>query len=245
MTRGNLVGQKEPTLLTTIVSLDPVFINFDVPERDFVEYQKAVADNTVTRPPEGEMRVDIGIVNEEGYPHAGFIDFRDNRIETGTGTVRLRGRIPNPTVGSQKSRLLYPGLYSRVRIPKGDPQEMLLIPEDSLMTGQEGQYVYVLGPENVVQKRTVKVGPQVWRMPATDDAKPKEGVWGFAAPKDSQAAEKGQAPAIRSMISVEKSTVPGKGLSEGDSVIVVGLQRSRPGTPVQPEAWTLTAPAVR
>lgn len=99
MTRGNLVGQKEPTLLTTIVILDPLYVYFDVPERDFVEYQKSVAENTVQRPAPGDLPVDIGVVSEEGYPHAGFIDFRDNRVETGTGTVRLRGRIPNPAVG--------------------------------------------------------------------------------------------------------------------------------------------------
>ncbi len=236
VTRGNLVGQKEPTLLTTIVSLDPLYVYFDVPERDFVEYQKSVAENTVQRPADGDLRVDVGVVNEEGYPHAGFIDFRDNRVETGTGTVRLRGRIPNPAVGSQKSRLLYPGLYSRVRIPRGEPTDMLVIPEDALMTGQEGQYVYVIGPENAVQKRTVKVGPQVWRQPQVND--PKSSGWSLAAPKDSATP----APTLRSLVSVEKSKEPGKGLSQGDSVIVVGLQKARPGAPVDPEMWTLVAP---
>lgn len=121
---------------------------------------------------------------------------------------------------------------------------MLVIPEDAMMTGQEGRYVYVLGPDNAVQKRTVKVGPQVWRMPAASDAKAKEPGWSLAAPKESAAAEKGPAaaPILRSMVAVEKSTVPGKGLSESDPVIVVGLQKARPGAPVQPEAWTLVAP---
>lgn len=243
VTRGNLVGQKDPTLLTTIVSLDPLFIYFDVPERDFVEYQKSVAENTLQRPAEGNLRVEIGVVNEDGYPHKGLIDFRDNRVETGTGTVRLRGRIPNPTVGPQQSRLLYPGLYSRVQIPRGEEVDMLLIPEDALMTGQEGQYVYLLGPDNAVLKRTVKLGPQVWRMPQTNEPKPKAPGWTLTGPPDAADADKKPvSQTLRSVIAVEKSTEPGKGLSEGDSVIVVGLQKARQGAKVQPEAWTLSAP---
>lgn len=246
VTRGNLVGQKEPTLLTTILSVDPLFVYFDVPERDFVEYQKSVADNVVTRPAKGDLRVDIGVVNEEGYPHAGFIDFRDNRVETGTGTVRLRGKIDNPTMGSQKSRLLYPGLYSRVRVPKGDPQDMLLIPEDALMTGQEGQYVYVVGPENAVQKRTVKVGPQLWRAPTPGEA-PRPG-WSLvtkAAPDADKPAA--PAPSLRSIVALQASPEKGKGLQATDSIIVVGLQKVRPIGKAQPEEWELKglSPAAR
>ena len=239
VTRGNLVGQKDPTLLTTILSVDPLFINFDVPEQDFVEYQKSVSVDAFTRPAKGDLRVDIGIVNEQGYPHVGFMDFRDNRVETGTGTIRLRGRIPNPTVGAQKSRLLYPGLYSRVRIPRGEPQEMLLIPEDALMTGQEGQYVLAIGPDNTVMKRSVKVGRQIWRSPAPDEAKVPG--WSLVPPK-SAAPSDAAAPALRSLVAIERSRVPGKGLTEADAVIVVGLQKARPGAAVQPEVWELSGP---
>jgi|GEM_PF-18910 len=245
VTRGNLVGQKEPTLLTTILSVDPLHVYFDVPERDFVEYQKAVAENTVMRPAKGDLRVDIGVVNEEGYPHTGFMDFRDNRVETGTGTVRLRGRVDNPMLGSQKSRLLYPGLYSRVQVPRGKEQEMLLIPEDALMTGQEGRYVYVVETDNTVTKRTVKVGPQFWRMPTSNAPQgetPKPG-WKLAA-KAPPTADKPAiaAPLLRSVVAIPMHPEKGKGLQPGDSVIVVGLQKVRLGATAQPEEWELKGP---
>ena len=245
VTRGNLVGQKEATLLTTILSVDPLHVYFDVPERDFVEYQKAVADNTVTRPAKGDLRVDIGVVNEEGYPHSGFLDFRDNRVETGTGTVRLRGRVDNPTIGSQKSRLLYPGLYSRVQVPRGKEQDMLLIPEDALMTGQEGRYVYVVEPDNKVTKRTVKVGPQFWRMPTGEAPKgeaPKP-EWKFAAKAPATADKPAMdVPSLRSIVAIPIHPEKGKGLQPGDSVIVVGLQKVRLGETAQPEEWELKGP---
>lgn len=243
VTRGNLVGQKEATLLTTIVSLDPLYVYFDLPERDFVEYQQAVAQNQFVRPAMGDLRVDIGVVNEEGYPHSGLIDFRDNRIETGTGTVRLRGRLDNPNVGSQKSRLLYPGLYSRVRVPRGQPIDMVAIPEDAIQSGQEGSFVYVIGPEDKVQKRSVQTGPQLWRTAFTGESKSIL-PWTLTWPKDVPVPEKpSPPPMLRSVVAVNKSTVPGQGITETDRIVVVGLQKVRPGAPANGELWTMNAPA--
>lgn len=115
---------------------------------------------------------------------------------------------------------------------------MLLIPEDALMTGQEGRYVYVVEPDNKVTKRTVKVGPQFWRMPTGDTPKPE---WKFAA---TATADKPAiaAPSLRSIVAIQINPEKGKGLQPGDAVIVVGLQKVRLGETAQPEEWELKGP---
>ena len=125
ITPGNLVGQNEATLLTTIVSVDPLYVYFDVPERDLVEYQRASMKEELPDATSRKLTVEIGVETEEGFPHPGVIDFRENRVDTGTGTVRIRGRIPNPILSPGNARLLYPGLYSRVRVPSGEPTKHL------------------------------------------------------------------------------------------------------------------------
>ncbi|MFO0927644.1 MAG: efflux RND transporter periplasmic adaptor subunit [Gemmataceae bacterium] len=230
VTRGNLVGQNEPTLLTTIVSMDPLYVYFDTPERDLVAFQRARQEGVTADVLSQTLPVEIGVTTEEDYPHAGKIDFRENRVDVGTGTVRLRGRIPNPRVPPGNARLLYPGLYARVRVPAGAPRTLPAIPEDALMTGQEGRFVYVLGDGDLVQKRTVTVGPQVWKgvAPATG---PKAS-WTLFPP--SGVEEKPRA--MPSVVTVES------GLTLNDRVIVNGLTKARPGTPVAPQAWELKPP---
>ena len=234
VTKGNLVGQDQPTLLTTIVSMDPIYVYFDAPERDLVRYQK-------TRKGKGtpEAPVDVGIALDEGYPHKGQIDFQENRVDVGTGTVRLRGRIPNPPVGPGGARLLYPGLYARVRVPAGPPEPRPVVPEDALMTGQEGRYVFVLGPGDVVEKRVVTIGPRIWQAPPP--GAPVTPGWVMVNPNPATSPEGGPAGPVRvparAIVAVET------GLSPEDRVIVTGLQKARPGTPVAPELWELRAPA--
>lgn len=235
VTKGNLVGQTDSTLLTTIVSVEPLFVYFDVPERDLIEYQRSIkTDSTVASSPTS-ARVEVGVATEIGYPHVGHIDFRENRVNTGTGTVRIRGRIPNPMVPPNNARLLYPGLFSRVRVPAGPPQSRLVLPEDALMTGQEGRFVYVVGPDNVVAKRTVTVGPVVWRS-TSNSAEAAEG-WNLAAAKSGADGKASPPSSARSVVAIES------GLKESDRVIVNGLQRSRPGAPVSPEDWQLRSPS--
>jgi multidrug efflux system membrane fusion protein len=234
VTRGNLVGQGEATLLTTIVSTDPLYVYFDAPERDLVESLRIFQARPMPTAASGEIPVEIGVATEEGYPHRGRIDFQENRVDTGTGTVRVRGRIPNPKVSPGDTRLLYPGLYARVRVPVGGPEPRLVLPEDALMTGQEGRFVYVVGKDGTVQKRTVEIGQQVW-------AAPRAGanggtVWVLAAPQG--AVNPGNAPRVRSVIAILS------GLTADDRVVVSGLQRARPGAPVTPEEWELRAPPI-
>lgn len=229
---GNLVGQTEATLLTTIVKMDELYVLFDAPERDLIEYQQSMAKQKLPMPTSGSIPVFVGVTGEAGFPHKGTIDFRENRVDPGTGTIRIRGRVPNPKVAPNDVRLLYPGLYAKVRVPAGEPVPRPVIPEEALMTGQEGRYVYVLGKDNQVTKRTVTVGTQVFRAPPPADATKAPPGWTLKNPaKDGQ-----QPPALRSVIAVEK------GLGPDDVVIVDGLQRARPGTPVAPEMLDLTPP---
>jgi len=228
VTRGNLVGQNENTVLTTIVSMDPLFVYFDAPERDLVEYQRTLrageADDLLKR----SLPVEIGVATENGFPHAGKLDFRENRVDPGTGTVRVRGRIPNPRVQPGNARLLYPGLFARVRVPSGAPRSLPAIPEDALMTGQEGRYVYVLDEGNVVQKRTVTVGPHVWKAPlANAPAGPR---WSLAGAGGTEAQQ------VYAVVAIEN------GLTPRDRVLVDGLTKARPGAVVAPETRTLTPP---
>lgn len=228
VTKGNLVGQTDATLLTTIVRLDELYAYFDAPERDLVEQLRTGGTAAV-------IPVEIGVATEDGFPHDGKIDFRENRVDPGTGTIRVRGRLDNKRTRDGKDWQLYPGLFARIRVPVGEKRTLPVIPEEALMTGQEGSYVYVVGAGNVVQKRSVTVaaGPPEWRMPAgaTDPAK----AWTLINPNAAPGAPPG---ALRSVVAIER------GLGKDDVVIVSGLQKARPAAPVTPDPWAFRAPTV-
>jgi RND family efflux transporter MFP subunit len=151
VTEGNLVGYNEPTWLTTVVRLDPIYVYFDIPERTLLEYERLVRDNSATAL-DGKVPVCVGLAIDKGFPHNGFIDFRDNKVDAGTGTIRVRAVIDN------KLGILTPGLFCRVKMPIGRPQKRLLVPENALGQDQRGRYVMVVGSDDTVEARTVKVG---------------------------------------------------------------------------------------
>ena len=235
VTKGNLVGQNETTLLTTVVTVDPLYVFFDIPERDLVEYQRARRANAV--PAAEVVPIEVGVTGEDGYPHLGRLNFRENRVDTGTGTVRLRGQIYNPIIPETGARLLYPGLYARVRTPAGIERVRPVLPEEVLLTGQEGRFVYVVGAGDVVEKRSVTVGPQVWK--AGRPGEPAPPGWTYASTKPAGDKAPPGPPSIRSVVAIEK------GLSETDRVVVNGIQRARPGSPVTPDEWQLRAPGAK
>jgi RND family efflux transporter MFP subunit len=226
-TKGNLISTD--TLLTTIVSMDPIDVYFDAPERDLGKYQQ------IRRGKGGpEAVVEIGIVTEVGFPHRGKIDFQENRIDVGTGTITLRGQLSNPTSGPNGTRLLYPGNYARVRVPVGAPEPRPVIPEEAIMTGQEGRFVYVLGPGDVVEKRVVVLGTRIWQEPPPGEQ--TSPGWALLNP----AGGEGKGPlrlSARSVVAIDR------GLTSSDRIIVNGLQKARPGVPVAPDNWDLQAPA--
>src|SRR4051794_40126528 len=153
ITEGNLVGAGQATLLTTIVSMDPIYVYFDVPEREFLDYQRLVREQGAATAAEAKVPVQIRLETESGkYPHEGIIKFRDNRVDPGTGTVLLRGELPNP------DHLLTPGLFVRLRVPIGKPRTRLLVPETAISADQRGRYVLVVRPDDTVEQRGVDVG---------------------------------------------------------------------------------------
>jgi multidrug efflux system membrane fusion protein len=226
VTRGNLVGQNETTLLTTIVRMDPIYVYFDAPEPDVIEYQRSQGSliKTGSAAPslaEAKFPLEVAVATEKGFPHHGAINFRENRVDPGTGTVRVRGELPNA------ERILYPGLFARVRVPSGDAQPRLSIPEAALMTGQEGRYVYVVKPDDTVDKRLVVVGALL-----EESRQGGSAGWKLVGPGPADKPKP-----VTSMVAVDK------GLGPADRVIVDGLQRARPGAPVAPAEWTISPPA--
>jgi RND family efflux transporter MFP subunit len=152
VTVGNLVGSSEPTLLTTIVRMDPIYVYFDVPEINFLQYQQLIRTQGAPAATEAKVPVFVGLPSEQGYPHEGVINFRDSQVDPGTGTIVVRGELPN------SDWLLIPGLFVRIRVPIGKPQERLLVPQVALQADQRGRYVLVVGPENTVEYRPVTPG---------------------------------------------------------------------------------------
>ena len=242
VTEGNLVGQKDPTLLTTIVRMDEMYVDFDAPERDLVEYLRRKPDPKKSAG--GDFaKIEVGIANDLGYPHPGDIDLRENKVDTGSGTIRMRGLLKNPVPAGSTERLLYPGLYAKIRMPVGAERELPVIPEEALMTGQEGRYVYVLGEGDVAVKRTVTVVPQVvWKVPAPNSPQASP-PWMLNPPAGEPAKMPDGSPGKPTPPKVAQSVVAIEaGLKDTDQVIVNGLQKVRPGTPVAPETWTLQSP---
>jgi RND family efflux transporter MFP subunit len=241
VTEGNLVGQADPTLLTTIVRVNELYVYFDAPEADLVAYQRASSRLPQPDPTSQTIDVEVKVETEDGYLHRGKIDFRENRVETSTGTVRIRGRIPNPP-GPTGERELYPGLFARVRVPSGAPVPQLVLPEDALMAGQEGRFVYVVAADGTVAKRIVKVGPTVFKAPPPEPGVAAPG-WVMVNPNPGPPPEKGPPPPTRRPV---KSVVAiTDGLKPDDRVVVEGMQKARPGAPAAAEEWRFEPPADR
>jgi len=153
---GNLVVADQ-TLLTSIVSVDPVYVNFDVDERRLLRVQQEVREGRIKLVDGIRIPIELGLDNEAGFPHEGMIDFSDNQIDAGTGTIRMRAVVPNPlpTVGKRK---LVPGMFARVRVPLGEPHKAVLIAEQAIGSDQGQKFVYVVDSEKKVQYRRVRLG---------------------------------------------------------------------------------------
>ncbi|MBV8558120.1 MAG: efflux RND transporter periplasmic adaptor subunit [Planctomycetaceae bacterium] len=154
---GNLV-QADQTALTTIVSLDPVYVYFDIDERTLLRLRRLIREGRIKSRTEAEVPVLVGLSDEEGYPHRGFINFSDNRVDPSTGTLRVRGVMPNPKPARGSFRFLSPGLFMRVRLPIGTPHPSILIDEQALGTDQGKKFLYVVNDRNEVVYRPVKIG---------------------------------------------------------------------------------------
>ncbi len=155
VTIGNLVqsgDQNGGTLLTTIVSVDPMYAYFDVDEHTVLRVRQLVREGKADSPRDGGVPVWLGLANEEGHPHQGTIDFVDNQVNPKTGTMRLRGVFPN------KEQVLTPGLFGRVRGLIGRPHKALLVSDRALDTDQGQKILYVVNDKNEVVARPVQLG---------------------------------------------------------------------------------------
>jgi membrane fusion protein, multidrug efflux system len=156
-TLGNLVNQDQ-TLLTTVVSLDPMYAYFDVDERTLLRIRNAINEGTLQPRKPGEIPVMMGLQGEEGYPHEGFVNFINNKVDPFTGTITLRGVFANPKQ-PEGVRLLSPGMFVRIRVPLGAPHPALLVTDRAVGTDQGLKFLYVVDAQNQVQYRRVTLGP--------------------------------------------------------------------------------------
>jgi RND family efflux transporter MFP subunit len=157
VTEGNLVtaGPSGSTLLTTIVSLDPIYVYFEGDESAYLRY--AHLDRSGERPSSRTAAnpVQIGLADEDGFPYRGRMDFVDNRLDRATGTIRARAVVEN------RDRLFTPGMFARVRLIGSGVRPVTVIPEVAVATDQDRKFVFVLNSDSTVAYRGVTLGRQV------------------------------------------------------------------------------------
>ena len=148
---GELVGVASPTQLATIVALDPIYVNFNVNEQDVLRVREEARRRGMTVNELRQLPVEIALQTEQGFPHKGNLDYVSPNINPSTGTLAVRGVLPNP------DRVLLPGSFVRIRVPF-DEKPALLVPDAALGSDQAGRYVLVVNAENVVEQRKVQTG---------------------------------------------------------------------------------------
>lgn len=146
VTQGNL-AQADATLLTTVVSQDPVFVYFEADEQTWLRHSAAART--------GDNPVRVGLSSETGYPHTGTLDFIDNQVDPRTGTLRARAVLRNP------DRLFTPGLFARVQLQGSGQSSAMLVDDKAVLTDQDRKYVYVVGADNTAQRKDVVLGRSV------------------------------------------------------------------------------------
>ena len=151
VTLGNLV-QADSTLLTTIVSVDPIYVLADIDERQWLAYATLVREGRLQSARTGEVPIDAGLGDEVGFPHSGVIDFVDNQINAATGTLLIRGVFPNG------NGALLPGMFLRVQVATSPPFDAVLINDDAIGSDQGRKYIYVVGADSKAERRDVTLG---------------------------------------------------------------------------------------
>jgi RND family efflux transporter MFP subunit len=187
VTSGNLVGSGQ-TLLTTLVSLDPIYVSFDGDEQEYLKYTKHARARQGSGAPDAASVVKVGLADESGYPHQGVMVFVDNALDPATGTIRSRARLDN------HERLFTPGLFARVQLLGNASHDAVLINDSAVGTDQTVRYVLVVSSGNKIEYRPVQLGPVI------------DGL-----------------------------RVVQSGLAPGETIVVNGLQRVRPGAQIQPQ----------
>jgi len=152
---GNLVtsGPQDATLLTTVVSLDPINVYFDADERAYLKYVRLAQSGERRSSREYNNPVEVALADETGFPHKGWMDFVDNQLDLGTGTIIGRAVLPNTDL------LLSPGLFVRLRLPGSGNHQVVLLPDDAIATDLDQKFVWVVDAQNRAQYRRVTLGP--------------------------------------------------------------------------------------
>ena len=154
---GNLVSAGT-TLLTTVVSTDPVYVEFEGDERMYLKYQDLAKAGERKSSRDARNPVRVGLANESGYPHEGEMVFVDNVLDPNTGTIRVRAQLSN------KDGTFTPGLFARVQLLGSGEHPAMLIHERAVLTDQDRKYVYVVGEDNLAQRKDVRLGGQLGEM---------------------------------------------------------------------------------
>lgn len=141
------------TPLASIVSSDPIYVNFTIGEGETIRVRAMIAERGLTPAELKKVPVEVSLQTETGYPHKGTLDYAAPSVDPSTGTLAGRAIFDNP------KHVLLPGLFVRVRIPLGPPQEELLVPDSALGTDQSGRYLLVVNKDDVVEQRRVELGP--------------------------------------------------------------------------------------
>jgi multidrug efflux system membrane fusion protein len=157
-TAGNLVTQDQ-TLLTTVVSLDPMYAYFDMDEPTLLSIKRAINEGRIKVPNDrSDVPILMGLQGEDGFPHRGNFNFINNVVNPSTGTIAVRGVFPNPRPANG-TRMLVPGMFVRIRLPIGQPHRALLVIDRAVGSDQGLKFVYVLDAQNKVEYRRVSTGP--------------------------------------------------------------------------------------
>jgi RND family efflux transporter MFP subunit len=203
---GNLI-KADDTVLTSIVSTDPMWVYFDIDERTLLKLIRMVNAGQIRTREQGEIKIGVELADETEYPHEATINFSDNKLDPNTGTLRVRAVIANPHVKNSRRRMFRPGLFVKVRLPVGSPHRAFLVPEQAIGTDQGRKYVYVLNYTSFQEKGE--------KAPTMRDIPIRRAI--------EIGPTKGEMRVVES------------GITEGDRIVVVGLQRIRPDTPVTAE----------
>lgn len=155
VTKGNLVTPegRDSTLLTTVVSLDPIYCMIEIDERSALKYRQLHPGNHRAGTGTGRVAAEMELVQESGFPHHGHLDFIDNQLDPATGTIRARAVFPNP------GKLMTPGFFARVRVPGSGEYEGRLVPDRAIVDDQGISHVWVVDGENTATYRKVATGP--------------------------------------------------------------------------------------
>jgi RND family efflux transporter MFP subunit len=181
------------TVLTTIVTVDPVYVYADVDEHSLLKFNALARARKDAGGTEERVPVELQLADEDTFAHKGFIESLDNRLDASSGSILLRAVFPNA------DGRVVPGLFARIRLPLSERYAALLIEERAIGTDQGQKFVLALTPTNTVEYRAVKLGPVV-----------------------------------------DGKRIVRSGLKAGEQIVVNGLQRARPGSPVTPEQAIVT-----